>query len=79
MYLVLTKYTRVLLYWAEREYLQAPLLLNNTSHFLIRDLVGHLLEFIKISLAPPMLKIDNFLYRYTKFFPFFHIKIHIKI
>ena len=54
------KYTRVLLCW-EREYLQAKLPLNTPSPFLIRDLVGHLLEFIKISLAPPMLKIDNFL------------------
>ena len=53
------KHVRVLLYW-EREYLQAKLPLNTTSHFLISHLVGHLLEFIKISLAPPMLKIDNF-------------------
>ena len=55
-----TKYTRVLLYWAEREYLQAKRLLNATSHFLISHIVGHLLEFIKISLGPPILKIDNF-------------------
>ena len=54
-----TKHARFLLYW-EREYLQAKRLLITTSHFLISDLVGHLLEFIKISLAPPMLKIDNF-------------------
>ena len=74
----ITKHARVLLYW-ERDYLKAKLPLNTMSPFLIRDLVGHLLEFIKISLAPPMLKIDNFLYRYTKFFPFFHIKIHTKI
>ena len=37
-------HARVLLYW-EREYKQAQLPINNTSHFLIRDL----LEFIKIS------------------------------
>ena len=55
-----TKYTRVLLYWAEREYLQAKRLPNATSHFLISHIVGHLLEFIKISLGPPILKIDNF-------------------
>ena len=54
------KRARVLLYW-EREYKQVQLLLNTTSHFLISHLVGHLLEFIKISLAPPMLKVDNFL------------------
>ena len=54
------KYSRVLILSWEKEYLQAQLPLNTTSHFLIRDLVGHLLEFIKISLAPPMLKIDNF-------------------
>ena len=55
-----TKYPRFLILSWEKEYLQAQLPLNTTSHFLIRDLVGHLLEFIKISLAPPMLKIDNF-------------------
>ena len=55
-----TKYTRVLLYWAEREYLQAKRLLNSASHFLISDLVGHLVIFIKISLGPPILKIDDF-------------------
>ena len=53
------KHTRILLYW-EREYKQAQLLLTTTSHFLISHLVGHLLEFLKISLAPPVLKIDNF-------------------
>ena len=58
--LLVTKYSRVLILSWEKEYLQAQLPLNTTSHFLIRDLVGHLLEFIKISLAPPMLKIDNF-------------------
>ena len=47
-------------FYTGREYKQAQLPLNTTSHFLICDLVGHLLEFIKISLAPPMLKIDNF-------------------
>ena len=57
---VWNKYSRVPLLSWEKEYLQAQLPLNTTSHFLIRDLVGHLLEFIKISLAPPMLKIDNF-------------------
>ena len=59
-YEVKYKYSRVLILSWEKEYLQAQLPLNTTSHFLIRDLVGHLLEFIKISLAPPMLKIDNF-------------------
>ena len=53
------KHATVLLYW-EREYKQAQLPLNSTSHFLISHLVGHLLVFIKISLAPPMIKIDNF-------------------
>jgi hypothetical protein len=54
------KYTRVLLYWAEREYDQAQLPLNTTSPFLISYLLGHLVIFIKISLVPPILKIDNF-------------------
>ena len=49
------KYSRVLILSWEKEYLQAQLPLNTASHFLIRDLVGHLLEFIKISLAHPML------------------------
>ena len=57
---VCTKYTRVLLYWAEREYLQTKRLLKSSSHFLISDLVGHLVIFIKISLEPPILKIDDF-------------------
>ena len=60
MYVTAAKYSRVLILSWKKEYLQAQLPLNTTSHFLIRDLVGHLLEFIKISLAPPMLKIDNF-------------------
>ena len=54
-----TKHARVLLYW-KREYKQAKLPLNTISHFLICDLVGHIVIFIKISLGPPILKIDNF-------------------
>lgn len=55
------KHTRLPLLYCDRKYKQLKLPVNTTSHFLIRDLVGHLLEFIKISLAPPMIKIDNFL------------------
>ena len=54
------KHTRIFLLYCDREYKQTNRLLNTTSHFLISDLVGHLEVFIKISLAPPMLKIDNF-------------------
>ena len=55
-----TKYPRFLILSWEKEYLQTKRLLNATSHFLISHIVGHLLEFIKISLGPPILKIDNF-------------------
>ena len=55
-----TKYPRFLILGWEKEYLQTKGLLNATSHFLISHIVGHLLEFIKISLGPPILKIDNF-------------------
>ena len=54
------KYPRFLILSWEKEYLQTKRLLNATSHFLISHIVGHLLEFIKISLGPPILKIDNF-------------------
>jgi hypothetical protein len=57
-HLGITKNTRVS--YCIREDQQAKRLLNTTSHFLISDLVGHLVVFIKISLVPPMLKIDNF-------------------
>ena len=70
------KHARVLLYW-EREYKQAQLPLNTTSHFLISHLVGHLLEFIKINLAPPMLKIDNLSLRYTKLSLFSTLKYEV--
>ena len=55
-----TKYPRFLILSWEKAYLQTKQLLNATSHFLISHIVGHLLEFIKISLGPPILKIDNF-------------------
>ena len=54
------KYPRFLILSWEKEYLQTKQLLNATSHFLISHIVGHLLEFIKISLGPRILKIDNF-------------------
>ena len=59
-YIVKFKYPRFLILSWEKEYLQTKRLLNATSHFLISHIVGHLLEFIKISLGPPILKIDNF-------------------
>ena len=59
-YIVHSKYPRFLILSWEKEYLQTKRLLNATSHFLISHIVGHLLEFIKISLGPPILKIDNF-------------------
>ena len=40
----------------KREYEQAKRLLDTTLHFLI---TGYLLVFIKISLVPQILKIDN--------------------
>ena len=58
--IVIPKYPRFLILSWEKEYLQTKRLLNATSHFLISHIVGHLLEFIKISLGPPILKIDNF-------------------
>ena len=60
VYIGRTKYPRFLILSWEKEYLQTKRLLNATSHFLISHIVGHLLEFIKISLGPPILKIDNF-------------------
>ena len=52
---------------AKKEYGQAKRLRNATLHFLIIDMRGHLLLllFMKLSLAPPILKIDNFPKRYT--------------
>ena len=58
--LALTKHTRISLLYRDREYKQTKRLFNTTSHFLIIDLVGHLEVFVKLSLVPPMLKIDNF-------------------
>ena len=60
------KHTTISLLYCNREYKQTKVPLYATSHFLISDLVGQLVVFIKISLAASMLKI-------------FHIKILIKI
>ena len=59
-YVSKAKYPRFLILSWEKEYLQTKRLLNATSHFLISHIVGHLFEFIKISLGPPILKIDDF-------------------
>ena len=76
------KYARVLIYWV-REYISPS---KATTQYYISLFDWRLSRALTrihknqpSTLTPQTLIIDNFSWRYTKFFPFFLIKIHFKI